>query len=324
MRIKKRFLLFILSFSILGILLYFSDIGKTLHIMAVANPFLLFVLFFLWIADTIVRTLRWQVLLGRIGIKTKFSRAWQIFVASMFFSNISPAKTGDPIRSVILKRTEDESFSSSLSSVVVERMLDVVFLLLVALISMYFLFAALETMIDWIFISLLLYVFVVGLGIFVITSEKRSEAFFTRLFRVFSFIPKVKSYESRVRKGSNKLNKAFVKYKHVPTLVSSFALTAVVWMIQGLSVYISFLSTGFMAQNLAWACIAVIPLSVLIGVMTFLPGAIGSSEVVTVTFFTSLFSVTLAQVTAVTLITRLFMFWPYIVLGAVIFSLKFK
>jgi len=319
---KKRFFLFIISFAILGALLYFSDTGKTLEVIANANFFLLSGIFSLWFLDSSLRTLRWQVLLRRIDIKIKFFKLWPIFVSSMFISNLSPAKTGDPIRSVILKRTENESFSRSLSSIIIERIMDVFFLVIVALVSMFFLFTSLSGIGTWLYLSIILYVIVVVFGLVVVSSEKRSKIFFTGLFRFFSFIPKVKSYEKKVKRGSKKLHFAFKKYKHLPTLLTSFLLTAMIWTLQGIVMFLCFKSIGLNVYP--WACLAVIPLSVLIGILTFLPGALGSSEVITVTFFTTLFAISISQVTAVTLIGRFLLFWPYIIIGAILFSLKFK
>lgn len=319
---KKKILLFAISFSILAVLLYYSDMGKISEVLTGANPFLLLLILALWIPDSILRTLRWRILLRRINIKISFFKTWQIFVASMFISNLSPAKTGDPIRSVILKRTENKSFSRSLSSVVIGRMLDVIFLIVVALISMTFLFTSLHGIGQWLYLSIFLYLVVVLFGIFVISSEKRSRIFFTKIFRLFSFIPKVKSYEWKVKRGSKKLNTAFKKYKHGPTLLSAFFVTALIWLHQGFVIFLCFKSIGLSVYP--WACVAVIPLAVLIGVLTFLPGAIGSSEVVTVTFFTTTFALALHQVTAVTLINRLALFWPYVIIGAILFSWKFK
>ncbi len=319
---KKRFFLFVISFAILGALLYFSDIGKTLEVITNANLFLLLGIFSLWFIDSSLRTLRWQVLLKRIDIKTNFFKLWPIFVSSMFISNLSPAKTGDPIRAVILKRTENESFSSSLSSIIIERMMDVFFLVIVALISMFFLFTSLSGIGMWLYLSIILYVIVVVFGLVVVSSEKRSKIFFTRLFKLFSFIPKVKSYEKKVEKGSKKLHFAFKKYKHLPTLLTSFLLTALIWILQGVVIFLCFKSIGL--DVYPWACLAVIPLAVLIGILTFLPGALGSSEVITVTFFTTLFAISISQVTAVTLISRFLIFWPYIFIGAILFYLKFK
>lgn len=318
----KRLLLLVLSFSILAALLYFSDIGKTMEVLAAVNPLIITFALSLWFVDSLIRTLRWQVLLKRIKIKIPLAKAWQINVASMFISNISPAKSADPIRSVILKRTENHSFSSSLSSIFTERILDMIFLVTVALVSMAFLFTELTTISRWIYYSVAFYVAVILFGVFIISSERRTKKFFTRIFRVFSFIPKIKSYEKRVDEGSEKLHKAFRKYKHLPTISTAFLLTAFLWILEGFIVYLSFLSIGLNVG--IWACIAVIPFSILIGLLTLLPGAIGSSELVIVAFFTSLFALTLPQVTAIALLSRLLLFWPYVIVGAVLFSLKFK
>ncbi|UCG95104.1 MAG: flippase-like domain-containing protein [archaeon] len=319
---RKRIILFIISFAILVLLVYFSNAGETVEVIAGANLFLITAAFSIWGIETLVRTLRWQVLLRRIDIRIRFPEAWKIMVASMFVSNLSPAKTGDPIRSVILKRSKDKSFSSSLSSIVIERILDITFLIAVALVSMFFLFTQMRGMGQWLYLSILLYVAVIIAGIFIISSEKRSDFFFTRLFRMFSFIPKVKSYEKRVKEGSQKLHQAFNRYGHAPTLITSLLLTALIWTLQASATFVSFMALGMSVPF--WACVAVVPLAILIGVLTFLPGAIGSAEVIKATFFTTLFSFTLSQATAATLISRFLIFWPYVFVGAVLFSLKFK
>lgn len=319
---KKRLALFALSFAILALLVYFSDTAKIAEVLSGANPYLLLLALSLWCADSAIRTLRWQVLLGRIGIKLTFVRAWNINVASMFFSNITPAKSGDPIRSVFLKRTEKHSFSSSLSSILVERVLDIVFLVAVALVSLLFLSAELASISVWIYYSIAFYVVAIVIGLYVVSSEARSRKFFSAAFRLFSFIPRIKSYQKRVDEGSSKLHKAFREYRHPQTIISATALTALLWFLEGFIVFLSFASIGLYVSM--WACVAVIPFSILIGLLTLLPGAIGSSELVTVAFFTSLFPVSLAQVTAIALLSRLLLFWPYVLVGAIIFSLKFK
>jgi len=106
-KVNKRIILFITSFIILSLLIYFSDVSETLSVIANANIFLIIMAFSLWVMESLVRTLRWKVLLKRIDIKVSFSDAWKIMVASMFVSNLSPAKTGDPIRSVMLKRNHN-------------------------------------------------------------------------------------------------------------------------------------------------------------------------------------------------------------------------
>lgn len=319
---KKRAILFIISFAVLGLLIYFSNVSETFSVISRVNLPLILVAFLLWGLESLVRTFRWKVLLDRIDIKIGFPDAWKIMVASMFVSNLSPAKTGDPIRSVMLKRNRNESFSSSISSIVIERILDIIFLIAVALTSMFFLFTQLQGIGQWLYISICLYIMIIILGIFIISSETRSHKFFTKVFSFFSFISKVKSYKKKVEEGSRKLHKAFNSYKHVPTLTLSFLLTVLLWTLQASVTFVSFLSLGLTVPF--WACVAVIPLAVLIGVLTFLPGAVGSAEVITVTFFTALFSVTLSQATAVALISRLLIFWPYVFVGAILFSLKFK
>ncbi len=319
---QKRSYLFVISFLIIAGLLYFSNFDEIIVTIKNANPPIIIGTFFLWIFNSSVRSLRWQRLLKNIDVNISFPETWNIFMASMFISNLSPAKTGDPMRSVILKRNTGESFSKTVCSIFVERLMDVIFLVIVMFIFTPVFLVVLNGIGFWISITLIFYVFIIIFGLFIITSVKRSEIFFTKLFGLFSFIPKIKSYESRIKKGAKKLNKAFKKYSNKKSLIIPFLLTSIIWIVQGFVVYLSFMSVGIIVP--IWACIAVIPLTVLIGVLTFLPGALGSTEVIMVTFFTGLFYFSLPEVTAAVLISRAILYWPYVITGAVLFSLKFK
>jgi len=319
---KKTIVLFLFSFGILGALIYFSNPVKIWGVLSTANLLFISLGLFLWFFNSLVRTLRWNVLLRRLNIRIKFFEVWQIFVASMFVSNLSPAKSGDPIRSVILKKTDNKSFSKSLPSVVVERILDLVVLIIIAIISSTFLALKIQNLSIWLLLSIIFYVIVISVGLFVVSSEKRTEIFFAKIFKIFSFIPIIRNYEKKVKEASKKFHRSFREYKHAPTMLVTILLSFVVWIIEGLIIYVAFHSIG-VSIGLS-PCIAILPLSILLGILTFLPGSIGSSELITVTFFTTLFGVALSDVTAVTIITRFLSYWPYVFLGAALFSHKFK
>ena len=319
---KKTIVLFLFSFGILGALIYFSDPVKIWAVLSNANLLFISLGLFLWVLNSLIRTLRWDILLKKLNIRIKFFEVWQIFVASMFISNLSPAKTGDPIRSVILKKTDNKSFSKSLPSVVVERILDFMVLIIIAIISSGFLALKIQNLSIWLYLSILFYVVVISVGLFVVSSERRTEIFFAKVFKVFSFIPVVRNYENKVKEASKKFHKSFREYKHAPTILIATLLSFAVWIMEGLIIFVAFRSIGVSISLIP--CIAILPLSILLGILTFLPGSIGSSELITVTFFTTLFGVALSDVTAVTIITRFLSYWPYVFVGAALFSHKFK
>jgi len=320
--IKKRAILFTISFIILGALIYYSGPYQILQILLQVNPIYLLLALLLWALGSVIRTLRWQILLKKINVKIHFSQSWQIYVASMFISNLTPVKTGDPMRSLILKRTNKKSFSKTLPSIILERILDLTVLMIIGFLSLIFLASQIPQISKWFYLSSIAYVLIFIFGFYIISSESRLEKIFSLFLRFFPFIPHIEKYKDKAKYFSKNIYNSFSQYKSFPTLLVSIVLTFIIWFLQAIITLLCFYSIGVSIS--LWACIAVIPLSVLIGILTFLPGTIGSSELVRVIFFTTLFSLTLSQVTTATILSRLLSFWVYVFLGAFLFSLKFK
>jgi len=320
--VKKTIILFLISILLLAGLIYFSGPEEILNSLCKANLTFILIGIFLWFLGSVTRTLRWNILLSKSGTNVGFMETWKIFVASMFISNLSPAKSGDLIRPLILKRADKKSYSKTLPSVIMERILDLIVLIIIAIVSIGVLTLNVKNLSSWVTISIGFYVVAIIFGLFIVSSERRTERFFIKVFKVFSFIPKVKKYEKKVKSSSKKFQRSFKAYKNVRTFVIPAILSFFVWLIEGLIIYVSFRSIGLSMGLIP--CIAVMPISILVGILTFLPGSLGSSEVITVTFFTTLFSVTLPQITTVTIIARLLSFWIYVILGAILFSIKFK
>jgi uncharacterized protein (TIRG00374 family) len=83
----------------------------------------------------LVRTWRWQYLLNplkRISLK----RLFPVVVIGYMGNNIFPFRIGELLRAYVLKRNEDVSISSSLATIVVERIFDGLTMLLFAFIAL--------------------------------------------------------------------------------------------------------------------------------------------------------------------------------------------
>ncbi|MCD6398930.1 MAG: flippase-like domain-containing protein [Candidatus Aenigmarchaeota archaeon] len=303
-------------------MIYFSGPLEIIQILSQANPFFILLGVFIWFFDSLLRTLRWQILLKKINISIPFLDAWQIMIASMFISNLSPAKTGDPVRSLILKKTNKKSFSKSLPSIIIERISDIIILIIICFIGLLFVSSTIPQISYWFYLSLFVYAGIFLSFLYFITNPKKMETFLSKILSLFSFIPQTKKYAKKINYFSNILSSTFSKYKSLPTITYSFILTSFIWMAQSFILLISFYSLGISVP--LWYCLLAISLSVLIGILTFLPGTIGSSEFITVLFFTSFLSLAPSQITSAVIIQRLLSFGIYVSLGAIIFSYKFK
>ena len=312
---QLRILLLIFSLLLLALLLYYSDFFKVVSLLAKANVFYVLFGFCLWFFGLVIRTERWRYLLSKAKIKLGFWQTAKVYIQGMFLSNVTPAKVGDPLRSVLLKASSKKSISSSLPSVFVERIFDVIVTVLFSLLGLFF-FYSLSL---WLAGAVAVYAAVFGVAVYVLISERRTRKFFGKL----SFIFKFAKLEKKVESFSRNLHKAFMKYKNRRTLFVTFVYSALVWLVEGLILWVSFLSIGI-SISIAFS-VTIVAFTTLIAVLTFLPGGLGSSEAVSVLVFTKLFNLSIVEVMSAAILSRLFGYWVYVLLGAVLLaSSKYK
>jgi uncharacterized protein (TIRG00374 family) len=77
----------------------------------------------------LTRAWRWQYLLGALG-PTRFGTAFRTTVIGFALNTLLPARPGEAVRPLLLARHEGLSFPSVLATIVVERVLDLVAVLL--------------------------------------------------------------------------------------------------------------------------------------------------------------------------------------------------
>lgn len=320
---KERIAAFLISFLLLVGLLYFSNIGKTVGVLATANIYWIVFGFFLWLVGAFFKSYRWQFLMERAKIGVRYLHTLKVYIAGTFFSNLTPGKIGEPILSVLLKQTENKSISITLPSVFLERVFDILMLIVVSVLGVWF-FSQVISKIFYLVIagSLLMIAFAVG-GFYLLLSEKRLKIFFKKIHRMFSFVSFVKKYEKKVEKFASELHESFKIYKKASYMTVTAVFTVIIWSLEALMLFIAFKSLGLEIAFLS--AFIILHLSNLIGTISFLPGGIGSSEIVQVLLLTAVYPFSLPQVTAGVILGRLFSFWMYAFVGAPLLStFKYK
>ncbi len=153
-----------------------SDLTLVWALLIRALPAFLFIAAGLYAVDRLVAALKWRMLFVAYGSSLRFSSALSIILQSTFLGAAIPGPVGiDVIRARMVSR-RGRSFAHSLSSVVVERIMGVVALVLCALLGVG-LFAPRST---WILaapaLGLALVGAVVGLALMLIPKTGRSDA----------------------------------------------------------------------------------------------------------------------------------------------------
>ncbi|MBI3588598.1 flippase-like domain-containing protein [Candidatus Micrarchaeota archaeon] len=196
------------------------------------------------------KTLRWKALLSEKR-EIKFGELFPIQVAGIATSNFSPGKMLEPVKVVPLKQ-RGINYSFGLLTVFWERAFDLLVLFALAIGALPLLDGNVRLALSAIFLIIVLAV----LAMF-----RHSSKILSLLKRLpfLKFLSGVEAHNFKKR-----------------ALLSSFGLTAVAWIFDALVMQLSFMSVGISISftTLASAYFA----SILIGVVSFLPGGIGGTE----------------------------------------------
>lgn len=242
------------------------------------------------------RVLKWAVLIN-VDVKKLFP----IQILGLTISNLTPGKIAEPAKAVLLKMRHGTNVSMSLPSIIWERVNDLIILIALSAIAIQSL--ALEKNMLYIgFASIGIFAVMVLLFILLLKSER----FGKRIFSGFSRFPVLNKisesfidtfYRSRIRKR---------------TILKGLLITVVPWILEGYIFYFSLLAIGIEAEPFRLA--GIIALAVLVGVLSSLPGGLGSFEAVTILLL-GLTGITGIKVIAGLILYRFLSFWYIAFLG---------
>ena len=118
-----------LAVGLLAVFLRNADLSQVWASVTTARTDFLLLSLALTCATFVVRAERWQYLLGPLG-KTRFSTVFRTTVIGFAASAVLPARAGEVIRPYLLARREGLSATAAFATIIVERILDLVAVLL--------------------------------------------------------------------------------------------------------------------------------------------------------------------------------------------------
>jgi uncharacterized protein (TIRG00374 family) len=130
-------LISLLAVGLIAVFLRNADLGRVWSAIGGARLDLVVVAVILTIAAYVVRAERWQYLLEPLG-RTRFSVAFRTTVIGFAATAVLPARAGEVLRPYLLARREGLSVTATFATIIVERILDLVTVLL--LLAAYLLF----------------------------------------------------------------------------------------------------------------------------------------------------------------------------------------
>ncbi len=250
--------------------------------------------------NILLRFGRWQFYLNALGYHVQARRSAQYFVASFAFIS-TPAKAGEVLRSLYLKNREGVNYPDSLGALFVERLTDLITVVLLALVAAY---------------TFGEYRWLVALAGCL----------------TLSMLPLIHSQFLRsllIRLGDKIANPRIqTAVKHLVELITSSASllrSAPLYGGLALSIIAGLMVCPIMyvvltlldAQISLALAIGIYATGILVGALSFLPGGIGSAELVMIGLLV-LAGVDPGTATAATLICRLATLWYSIGLGIIV------
>lgn len=209
-----------------------------------------------------LRFIRWQGYLSSLGYKIPAWRHFKFYLAGFAFT-ATPGKVGEAVRSLYLNKY-GVRYTDSLAAFFVERLVDVVAMVLLALLAAY----AFEQY-RWLVIC-------VSVFLILLLPLIRSSRFHELLESLCS-----KSDSERVRKMSQHLLgllDSSGKLLRAKNLYGGLFLGVIAWAAEGLALYVVVLWLG--VDIPVALAVGIYGIAILAGALSFVPGGLGGTEVI--------------------------------------------
>jgi uncharacterized protein (TIRG00374 family) len=235
-----------------------------------ANPYLLVATFFIFAATVYVfRAIRWIILFN----KAKPIDAFKVMLIGLAINQVTPIGVGDLARVYIAKKRLNIAVGEALAPTVVERILDITFLAIAAVLFL-FLVTTGSRYVWQIIVPVVL--LIIGYGLLF------NRRFLDKLGRLLENLKQKRFFSLYLGRVSSSLSidtfkNAMLEFRGRRTLLLSILLTILTWGIGSIGEYLLLLAFGVKVPVLD--VLSIYCASWLIGTFSFLPGGLGAKEV---------------------------------------------
>ncbi|PSO54441.1 MAG: HAD-IB family hydrolase [Cyanobacteria bacterium QH_1_48_107] len=244
-----------------------------------------------------LRFVRWQWYLQLMGYQVPTGSSFRIFLAS-FALTASPGKAGEFIKSLLLKRHHDVPIAPTLAGLFCERFTDALSIMLLIGLSLFSVFQS-----KWAIVA-------VGLIQLAIVLVLQQPVLIKQ--RVLEPLARWSKLRAIIQKIEVLIDSASTLLKP-KILVGSTLLALLAWGLEGIALYFIFQFLGIEIIT-PYQAVLIFTASGLIGALSLLPGGIGSTEVLTISFSIMYGATQTAAVTA-TFLIRLLTLWFAVGIG---------
>ena len=265
------FISFLVSMVLILYLTWGIDFQKLFTTISNIGPTMFLVTSSIYLSTFLLRGIRWKFILSKsINVKTIYSIKLVLF--GFLINNILPLRAGEVARSYILSKNKKVSFTFTLFSVMIEKIFDIVVLVLIFIFSSFFIghtINAISNNFFYIEILSLITLF----SVIIISGRKKI------LSRIIHFFTKhfSKKLSKKINESTDSILNALsftreVSYKHLFVWIFTFSI----WIIEAIVFYIYFILMNI-NQNFFVALIVLVIVNIGI-IIPSAPGYIGVFE----------------------------------------------
>ncbi len=249
------------------------DLMRLYQVLLTANYKYLLFLSVTIIIIFLLQAIRWKTLLKLQNIKVEFVTLLRIHLISHYYGLITPARVGY-LTKISYLQSHLQGFMGEIStSVIIDRILDTLILVLLALTGSLFLLNSYPNIFLYFLVLALILVFAV-----VFFYSKKRAKFFALFF--IKFIPD--KYRDRLKVGVNKFYEGLpaIKRLTIPVL-----LTFAIWFIIYSQTYLVALAMNININY--WHFITLLPISTIVGLLPITISGLGTREAALILIFSS-------------------------------------
>jgi len=310
LRQPRTILSIVVPLAIIGFFLYLNRerLAQVPQLILQANPALVLLAFIVFYLGFPLRGYRWERLLRETGFIIGLRNSVEILYISWFVNCVVPAKLGDVYRAYLLKMNSPASLSRTFGTVFIERILDIFAIAIFGLAAGFWSFrSGMPEAIKVVFIVGIVVVVVAAIGLFTMRNFGR------RLLVRLPLPPQVLELYERFEEGVF----GAVGLRHLPILAT---LTAMIWMTEGLRLFIVVLALGFPDVELGLSgAIFVALIGSLLTAIPLSPAGLGFAQAGVIGVLTVAYGVPLPEATAITILDWAISVLSIIVFGAVVY-----
>ncbi len=323
-RLYKNLILTSITICLISFVIYQAGPKEIYETFLESNKFYLFLAPSLTIAITLAKAQRWKIILKKLDEDISLKAATNYFCVGMYGSTLTPGKVGDLIRAHTLNRREKIGYTKGASSVVMDRLTDLLAVFFLMFFGIFLIFLREEDSIfsDLPIVSVVLAVVAIIIGLFLILDENIGgrviKKITNKLIKSFKFIEK-----RTKREGHEFVDEIYDHFERIKgnkvIFGSLIAMSVGIWMLTLFQAHL-FLLAFHVNVGLHYI-FAFVTLAIVIGLIPITLGGLGTRETAMIYLF-ALIDVSAAAAGSMSLMLYFFGSIIVAIYGAIYFLKK--